>query len=172
VLAVAAACVFALMLAHGVANRLSAAFRPPAMSVVHVDAADGTEASPREARALERVVADVQARVPPGDPIYVAPRRSDLVAYSNSIVYVLAQRDNAAKRDFGLLASAGEQRRLVGELRAARPRVVVRWTDPLSSKPEPNKRGRSSGAHQLDDYLASDYRLLERLYHYDVLVPR
>jgi hypothetical protein len=172
VLAVAAVCVFALMLAHGVANRLSALFRPPAMSAVHVDAADGTEAPPREARALERVVGDVQARVPPGDPIYVAPRRSDLVAYSNSIVYVLAQRDNAARRDFGLLASAAEQRRLVDQLRAARPRVVVRWTDPLSSKPEPNRRGRSSGAHELDDYLASSYRLLERLYHYDVLVPR
>jgi hypothetical protein len=171
-LAIVAACVFALMLAHGVANRLSALFGPPAMSEVHVAAADGTEAPPPEARALERVVADVQARVPPDDPIYVAPRRSDLVAYSNSIVYVLAERDNAATRDYGLLTSAAEQRRLVDQLRAARPRVVVRWTDPLSSKVEPNLRGRSSGAHELDDYLASDYRLLERLYHYDVLVPR
>jgi hypothetical protein len=172
VIAVAAACVFALMLAHGVANRLSALFRPPAMSAVHVDAAGGTEAPPREARALERVVADVQARVPPGDPIYVAPRRSDLVTYSNSIVYVLADRDNAARHDFGLLTSASEQQAIVDELRAKRPRVVVRWTDPLSSKQEPNLRGRPSGSHVLDDYLGSGYRLLERLYHYDVLVPR
>jgi hypothetical protein len=171
-LTIAAACVFALMLAHGVANRLSALFDPPVLSRVHVDAADGVEAPPLEARALERVVADVHARVPPDDPIYVAPRRSDLVTYSNSIVYVLAERDNAATRDYGLLTSAGQQQRLVDQLRAARPRVVVRWTDPLSSKVEPNLRGRSSGAHELDDYLTTDYRVLERLFHYTVLVPR
>jgi hypothetical protein len=110
--------------------------------------------------------------VPPGEPIYVAPRRSDLVAYTNSILYVLADRDNAAGRDFGLFASAAAQRRIVERLRAARPRVVVRWTDPLSSKPEPNLRGRPSGAHDLDAYLARDYRLLERVPNYDVLVPR
>lgn len=171
-LAVAAGGVFALMLAHGVANRLSALLDPPAMSEVRVAAADGVEAPPPEARALERVVAGVRARVPPGEPIYVAPRRSDLVAYSNSILYVLAGRDNATTRDYGLLTSAAEQRRLVAELRAARPRVVVRWTDPLSSKAEPNLRGRSSGARELDGYLAASYRLLERLYRYDVLVPR
>jgi hypothetical protein len=170
--AIAAACVFGLMLVHGVANRLSALFRPPAMAAVHVGPADGVEAPPAEARALERVVADVHARVPPGEPIYVAPRRSDLVTYSNSIVYVLADRDNAARRDFGLVTSAAEQQAIVDQLRARRPRVVVRWTDPLSSKNEPNLRGRPSGSHALDQYLAADYRLLERLYHYDVLVPR
>jgi hypothetical protein len=169
---IAAAVVFALMLAEGAGNRLSALFRPPAMSEVHVAAADGVEAPPPEARALERVVADVDARVPPGEPIYVAPRRSDLVTYSNSIVYVLTDRDNAARRDFGLVTSAAEQQAIVDRLRARRPRVVVRWTDPLSSKQEPNLRGTPSGSRALDEYLASDYRLLERLYHYDVLVPR
>ena len=170
--AIAAACVFGLMLVHGVANRLVALFRPPAMAAVHVGPADGAEAPPAEARALERVVADVHARVPPGEPIYVAPRRSDLVTYSNSIVYVLADRDNAARQDFGLLTSAAEQQAIVDQLRAHHPRVVVRWTDPLSSKDEPNLRGRPSGSRALDQYLASDYRLFERLYHYDVLVPR
>jgi hypothetical protein len=172
IVAIAAVVVFALMLAEGVGNRLSALFRPPAMSEVQVAAADGVEAPPPEARALERVVADVDGLVPPGQPIYVAPRRSDLVTYSNSIVYVLADRDNAAGRDFGLVTSAQEQQAIVARLRARRPRVVVRWTDPLSSKAEPNLRGRPSGSHALDDYLASDYRLRERLYHYDVLVPR
>ncbi|HEY0630410.1 MAG TPA: hypothetical protein VGC98_00010 [Thermoleophilaceae bacterium] len=171
-LALVAACVFGLMLVHGVANRLSALFRPPAMAAVHADAADGVEAPPPEARALDLVVADVHARVPPGQPIYVAPRRSDLVTYSNSIVYVLADRDNAARQDFGLLTSAAEQESIVHELRARRPRVVVRWTDPLSSKDEPNLRGRPSGSRALDQYLVVSYRLLHRLYHYDVLVPR
>jgi hypothetical protein len=172
VVAIGCAVVFALMLVHGVANRLSALFGPPSMSAVHVDAADGVQAPPAEARALERVVADVQARVPPGEPIYVAPRRSDLVRYSNSIVYVLAERDNATRRDYGLLTGAAAQASIFLRLRAARPRVVVRWTDPLSSEAEPNKRGRSSGVRTLDEYLVSSYRVLEHLYHYDVLVPR
>lgn len=172
VLGLAAACVFALMLAHGVANRASALLRPPAMSAVQLDAADGVEAPPLEARALERVVALVHARVPPGKPIYVAARRSDLVSYSNAILYVLADRDNASGRDFGLLAGASAQRAIVARLQAARPPVVVRWTDPLSSKAEPNRRGRPSGVHAIDVYLALRYRVLERLYHYDVLVPR
>jgi hypothetical protein len=170
--AVAAACVFALMLVHGVANRVVALVRPPASSEVHVAPADGVEAPPQEARAIERVVATIDSRVPPGQPIYVAPRRSDLVTYSNSILYVLADRDNAARQDFGLLTSASEQQTIVDQLRTARPRVVVRWTDPLSSKDEPNLRGRPSGSHVLDQYLAADYRLSQRLYHYDVLVPR
>ncbi len=155
-----------------VGNRGEALFNPPAMSRVHVDAADGTEAPPPEARALERVVADVHARVPPGQPFYVAPRRSDLVAYSDSILYVLAERDNATRRDFGLTASAAQQQSIVDQLNGTRPKVIVRWTDPLSSKPEPNLRGKSSGSHVLDEYIATRYRLLERLYHYDVLVPR
>ncbi len=171
-LTIAAAAVFAVMLVHSVADRASALFRPPPLERVHVDAADGTEASPEDARAIERVVADVHARVPPGEPIYVAPRRSDLVSYSNAILYVLADRDNATEHDFGLLTGGPEQRRIVDDLAARRPKVVVRWTDPLSSKPEPNLRGESSGVHTLDEYLNAHYRLLERLYHYDVLVPR
>jgi hypothetical protein len=171
-LTIAAACVFALMLASALGNRVSAIFDPPPLSRVHVEAADGAEAPPEEARALERVVGLIHARVPPADPIYVAPRRSDLVAYTNAIVYVLADRDNAAERDFGLLTSSEEQREIVEQLRSKRPRVVVRWTDPLSSEVEPNLRGEPSGSRELDEYLAADYRLLERLYHYDVLVPR
>jgi hypothetical protein len=168
----AAALVFAPLLAHAVADRLSMLFRPEPMSTVHLAAAGGAQAPPAEARALERVVADVHARVPPGEPIYVAPRRSDLVTYTNAIVYVLADRDNAARRDFGLLTGASAQRDIVRRLEARRPRVVVRWTDPLSSKVEPNRRGHPSGVHLVDGYLAANYRLLERLYHYDVLVPR
>lgn len=169
---IAAAVVFALLLAHAAADRLSMLFRPEAMSTVHVGPADGAQAPPADARALERVVADVHARVPPGEPIYVAPRRSDLVTYTSPIVYVLADRDNATGRDFGLLTGAKAQRAIVERLQATMPGVVVRWTDPLSSKVEPNRRGRSSGVHLVDEYIASHYRLLERLHHYDVLVPR
>ena len=48
---------------------------------------------------------------------------------------------------------------------------MIRWTDPISSRPEPNPRGRPSGSRALDDYLASAYRLRARFGFYDVLVP-
>jgi hypothetical protein len=130
------------------------------------------EAAPAEARALSRVVAVVDARVPSGQPIYVAPRRSDLIKLNDPLVYVLADRDNATGEDFGLLAGDAAQRRIVRRLQRTRPRVIVRWTDPVSSEREPNLRGVPSGSRRLDAYLARRYRLLQRLYHYDLLVPR
>jgi hypothetical protein len=65
-----------------------------------------------------------------------------------------------------------EQALIVAALRRTRPRVVVRWTDPISSRPEPNRRGRPSGSRELDEYLAEGYRLDSRFGAYDVLVPR
>jgi hypothetical protein len=171
-LAAAAALVFALLLVHGAANRLSALVRPPPMSEVRVDVADGVEAPPAEARALERVTALVHARVPAGEPIYVAPARSDLVRFTNPLLYVLTERDNATDRDFGLIAKPGTQRRIVAQLERSRPRVVVRWTAPLASRREPNLRGRPSGVRLLDAWLSRNYRLAARLRHYDVLAPR
>ena len=171
-LAAAAAVVLALLLAYGAANRLSALFLPKPAEAIDVPVADGVRAPPAEARAIERVVALVQGRVPPGEPIYVAPARSDLVAFENPLLYVLTERDNATAADVGLRAPAGEQRRIVQALERSRPRVVVRWTDPLSSKREPNPRGRPSGSRIFDDYLERRYRLVERLYHHDVLERR
>jgi hypothetical protein len=49
---------------------------------------------------------------------------------------------------------------------------VIRWADPASSKPEPNRRGRPSGSRQLDDYLRDGYREDSRFGDYVVLVPR
>ena len=62
-------------------------------------------------------------------------------------------------RDVSVQALPREQARIVAALRRARPRAVVRWTDPASSRPEPNRRGRPSGSRALDEYLASAYRL-------------
>ncbi len=171
-LGVACAVLLALLTLHGVANRLSALFLPPPLSPLELPVADGVRAPPAEARALARVVPEVQRRVPPGQAIYVAPRRSDLVRFNDPLLYVLTERENPLNEDFGLQASAAAQRRIVAALERVRPRAVVRWTDPLSERPEPNLGGRSSGSRLLDDYLARSYRVLDSAGRYKVLVPR
>jgi hypothetical protein len=171
-LALLAVALLGLLTLHGVANRLSALFLPPDLVPLELPAADGVRAPRGEADALARVVAVVRRRVPLGEPIYVAPRRSDLVRFNNPLVYVLTERDNPLREDFGLQAGARAQASIVARLERVHPRVVVRWTDPLSSRAEPNLGGRSSGSRLLDEHLRANYRLLERAGHYDLLVPR
>ncbi|MBX5469716.1 MAG: hypothetical protein IRZ21_07440 [Thermoleophilaceae bacterium] len=164
--------IVALLLANGAANRLSALLRPPGLVSIDVPVAHGAKETPAEARSLARVVRLVQQRVPPGGYIYVAPRRSDLVTLQNPLLYVLTERENPLREDVGLKTSAADQAGIVARLEQTRPRVIVRWTSPESSRPEPNRRGRSSGVRTLDAWIGGNYRLLERDGYYDVLVPR
>ena len=171
-IAAGAAVVIALMLAYGLANRLSALFLPPEMEAIDVAAADGVRAPPEEAKSIERMVAAVKREVPLGQPIWVASRRSDIVSFSAPLVYVLTERENPLREDVGLWAKPEEQERIIRTLERAQPRMVVRWTDPLSSKPEPNPRGRSSGSRALDEYLDETYTTTERLPGFDLMVLR
>jgi hypothetical protein len=170
--AAASACLLAVLALYGLANRLSALLLPPETAAIDAPAADGVRAPPAEARALSQVAAVVRREVPLGEPIYVAPRRSDLVAFSAPLVYVLTERDNPLREDVGLWSSRAAQERIVRVLTRSQPRMVVRWTDPLSSRRESNPRGRPSGSRALDDYLARAYRRVERLHHFDLLVRR
>ena len=162
----------ALIVLAGAANRLSALLLPPDLEPVHLAGVPVIRVPPAEAEALPRMVAAVQRLVPPGEPIYVAPRRSDLVTISDPLIHFLVRRPNIVNRDVTVQALPAEQARTVAALRRKQPRAVVRWTDPASARPEPNRRGRPSGSRALDEYLASAYRLDARFGAYDVLVPR
>ena len=85
--------VLVLVGVYGTANRVSALLLPPELEPVGLPGTGGVKAPPKEAAVLRRVVPYVQARVPPGEPIFVAPRRSDLVRFDNLIFYILADRD-------------------------------------------------------------------------------
>jgi hypothetical protein len=167
-----AAVVLVLFLAHGAWNRASALLRPPDLDTVDVAVADGVKAPPAEARGIEAMVAAVQQRVPPGGPIYAVTERSDLVRFNNPLIYVLTERDNPTRRDFGLETGARAQSEIVATLERVRPRAIVRWTDPISAEREANLRGRPTGVHTLDDFLRAEYRPAERSGHYEVWEPR
>ena len=100
----------------------------------------------------------VRSRVPAGEPIYVMTQRADLVTSGHPLLYVLADRPNPTRYDIaapGVVTSAPVQREIVGDLeRAGRP-LVVRWVDPLTAAPEPNRAGRVERRALLDDYLAA-----------------
>jgi hypothetical protein len=170
--AVAMLAVLTALLAYGASNRLSALFHGPELSAVNLPVADGTRTPPAEARAIEHMVAAVHRRVPPGAPIYTVTLRSDLVRINDPMIYVLTQRDNPARQDFGLQTSARAQDQIVAMLERIPVAVIVRWTDPISTVREPNARGTPSGVHTLDRWLASHYRLAERHGSYEILVRR
>jgi hypothetical protein len=166
------AVVVGLILVAGVANRASALVLPPDLEPVHLAGVPGIRVPPAEAAALPALVAAVQRAVPEGEPVYVAPRRSDLVTLTNPLLHFLVDRPNVLRRDALLQARPEEQERIVAALERERPRAVIRWLDPISSRPEPNERGRPSGSTALDDYLARAYEAQARYGAYELLVPR
>jgi hypothetical protein len=134
--------------------------------------ADGVRVRRDTARELERVVHDVQRHTRPGEPIYVATRRADRVTAGAPLLYVLAERPNPTRYDIaapGVVTTAPFQREIVRDLERRRVSTVVRWTNPASSAPEPNRAGESSGVTLLDDYLANDFRRVRSFGDYVVL---
>ncbi len=161
--------VLGLILVTGAGNRASALVRAPDLATLHLDGAGGVQVTHADAGDLPKLAARVRELT--DGPIYVAPRRSDLVTFSDPLLHYLVGRPNVLHRDVLLQARPEEQAKIVAALRRARP-LVIRWTDPASSKPEPNRRGRPSGSRALDDYLNRAYREDSRFGAYVVLVPR
>jgi hypothetical protein len=123
--------------------------------------ADGVRVREATRGPLERAVHHVRERVPPGRPIYVATRRSDLVTSGHPLFYVLSERHNPTRYDIqapGVVTTAPVQREIVRDLRRTRTPLVVRWTAPLTATREPNLGGEPSGVRMLDDYLRRAYR--------------
>jgi hypothetical protein len=128
---------------------------------LRLPAADGARVREAARTPLEQAVRHVRERVPPGRPIYVATRRSDLVTSGHPLFYVLAERPNPTRYDIqapGVVTTAPVQREIVRDLERSRTPLVVRWTAPLTAAPEPNEGGESTGVTILDDYLRRAYR--------------
>ena len=167
--------VLALVALQGLDLKRIQLLDPPPLATINVDVADGVKAPTAEAHSLDRLVGYVRSKVPPGQPIFVANPRHDLVKVGNPLVYVLADRPNPTRYDVmqpGVVTTAPVQREIVADLERARPRLVVRWLSPVADAPEPNGAGRSSGVRVLDRYLARDYTEVRRFGDYAVLRRR
>jgi hypothetical protein len=165
----------ALIALHGLDRQGVQLVHPTRLTALHLPVADGVLVEPAEAAALDRLVPYVDARVPPGEPVFVANPRHDLVNVGNPLLYVLLQRPNPSHYDVmqpGVVTEASAQREIVAALRRARPRLAVRWLSPLADQRQGNGAGRSSGVRLLDRYLASAYRAERRFGGYQVLSRR
>jgi len=137
--------------------------------------ADGVRAPAEDAGALRGVVTFIRRRVPEGRPIYVATRRSDLITSGHPLLYVLAGRENPTRYDIqapGVVTSEPVQREIVDDLERTRTELVVRFTDPVTAVPEPNRAGRSTGVTVLDDHIERRYRMTLRFGDFEVLERR
>jgi len=113
--------------------------------------------------------------VPAGEPIFVANPRFDLVRVGNPLVYVIVQRPNPTRYDVmqpGVVTTAPVQREIIRDLQRSRPRLVIRWLNPVADQAEDNGAGRSSGVRLLDRYLAGAYVPERRFGDYLVLRRR
>jgi hypothetical protein len=115
----------------------------------------------------------VRSRVPPGDPVFVANPRFDLVHAGDPLLNVILDRSNTTRYDVmqpGVVTTAKVQREMIREL--AGTKLVVVWHDPRATLREDNPAGRSSGVNLLGDYLRTAFRPVARFGEYEVRTRR
>ena len=135
----------ALPLAYGLDRKGVQLLHPPSSPTIDVDAADGVQAEPREARALAALVRYVDRTTEPGEAVFVANPRHDLVRVGNPLVSVLIDRPNPTRYPImqpGVVTERDVQEEMVRDIRRAGTRVVVRWRSPVADEREPNGAGR------------------------------
>lgn len=134
-------------------------------SAIASPVADGVRAGDQHDDGLNGVLRFLRARTAPGEPIYVAPRRADLVTAGNPLLYVLADRPNPTAYDIhapGVVTTEPVQREIVDDLDRAGVRYVVRDTSPVTAAPEDSRAGESTGVTLFDDWLARGYAPVAR----------
>lgn len=162
-----------LVAVHGLERRAGQALHPPAQAAVPGPAGGGVTTTPGDASTLTQLRATVDRLTRPGEAIFVANPRFDLVRVGDPLLYTILDRPNATRYDVmqpGVVTTAPVQREIVRAL--AGVRVVVRWLNPTASMPEPDGAGRSSGVHILDRYLAANFGQIARYGYYAVLTRR
>lgn len=165
--------VLALPLAYGLDRKGVQLIHPPELSTIGVAVADGVQAEPSEAHSLAALARYVDRTTMPGEPVFVANPRHDLVRVGNPLVSVLIDRPNPTAYPImqpGVVTERGVQAQIVVDLEQARTRMVIRWCSPIADEQEPNGAGRSTGVRLLDRYLTAGYRPRRRFGDYQVLM--
>ena len=108
----------------------------------------------------------------PGDPVFVGNAQHRLVTYNDLSLYYLSERPGSTRHmqfDPGLTTSDTVQEEMVRELELRRPRVVILLKG--GYVPEPNTSSRA-GSSILDQYIASQYEIVDSTARYRMLLRR
>ena len=111
---------------------------------------------------LEKALVYLDARVPPGAPIFVGNQRHDAILFNCSLCYFLLQRPSPTRYynlHPGMATTWATQAEIVARLESQEIEWVLLWDAGLKRAPERRKRG---GATRLDAYLASRYERVAR----------
>jgi len=123
--------------------------RAVGLSTLHADTAD----------AYAQAIAEVQRRVPPGEPIFVGNTRHDRLNSNDVLFYFLAERPSAtAYHDMhpGVVTTAPVQEAMIHDLEQKRVACIVLRDD--QQPPEAgNASGLSSGVTLLDRFIADHF---------------
>jgi hypothetical protein len=159
----------ALIAIHGVERQAGRVVHKPALAAVPGGAGDGVRTEVADAQALRALVPYVRSRIPPGDPVFVANPRFDLVHAGDPLLNVILERPNPTRYDVmqpGIVTTAKVQREMIREL--AHTRLIVVWHDPRATLREDNPAGRSSGVNLLGDYIRAAFMPAARFGVYEV----
>ena len=162
-----------LIALHGLDRQAGQILHPPAMAAVPGAAGDGVQTDTADARSLAALEHAVARLTRPGEPVFVADPRHDVVHVGDPLLYIIGDHPNPTRYDVmqpGLVTSAPVQREIVASLERSRTRVVIRWLDPRAYAPEHNGSDVSSHVLILDRYLAEHFRPVARFGVYQLLV--
>ncbi len=162
-----------LIALHGLDRQAGQILHPPAMAAVPGAAGDGVQTDTADAHSLAALEHAVARLTRPGEPVFVADPRHDVVHVGDPLLYIIGDHPNPTRYDVmqpGLVTSAPVQREIVASLERSRTRVVIRWLDPRAYAPEHNGSDVSSHVLILDRYLAEHFRPVARFGVYQLLV--
>lgn len=166
--------VIALVAAAGVDRFATRLLDARDLVTIAVDRAGGTRADARTADSIAALDRYVRARIDPRRGVLVLPPRTDRVRAGAPLVSILIDRPNPTRYDVmqpGVVTTREVQREMIGDLRRSRA-AVVRVFDPSLTRTERSPADDLSGAHDLDRYIARNYRPAARAGIFLVLEPR
>ena len=122
VLRVALLAALALIALHGLDRRAGQFLHPPALAAVPGPAGDGVQTGTADARALRELERTVGSLTRPGEPIFVANPRFDLVQAGDPLLYIILGHPNPTRYDVmqpGLVTTAPVQRQIIASLQSS-----------------------------------------------------
>ena len=115
----------------------------------------------------------VRARVPEGEPVFVANPRHDRLGLGNPLLYVFLHRPNPTRYDgLGLTTQRELQREIVDDLERAGRRSWCAGSTPRAPGLRRGAPGALAGRGILDSYLDERYTRLRRFGDYAVFERR